>query len=204
MTEPLVRRHSEMDRSQILSLNDPLHAIDNGGGDREVDGVVLFFRMLEWMEIEGAIFKSYDDLVGSVVEFREEELKTVEKALEEPGKAPERDPASYIIYGSATALPTTGSIPMAGLTQIASGTLALSAARSAGPAIVQFNNTTPYASYLVVFPTVKSTTNNNITFDKTKQANLYSQAQAPGTNGTVTWTLGASGESVRPRGEHKA
>ena len=83
MTEPLLRRHSEMDRSQILSLNDPLHAIDNGGGDREVDGVVLFFRMLEWMEIEGAILKSYDDLVGSVVEFREEELKTVEKALEE-------------------------------------------------------------------------------------------------------------------------
>lgn len=72
-----------MDRSQILSLNDHLHTIEAGGDDREVDAVVLFFRMLEWMEIEGAIFKSYDDLVVSAVLFREEELEIVKKALEE-------------------------------------------------------------------------------------------------------------------------
>lgn len=37
---------------------------------------------------------------------------------------------------------------------------------------------------------------NTVSFEKNSQASLYSQAQAPGTNGTVTWTLGASGESV--------
>jgi hypothetical protein len=42
------------------------------------------------------------------------------------------------------------------LTVIASGTLTLPVARNTGPTVVQFANTTAYASYVVVFPTVKN------------------------------------------------
>lgn len=67
------------------------------------------------------------------------------------------------------------------------------------------NNVTIKVTTNTNTPVGTQTTNNNITFDKTKQANLYSQAQAPGTNGTVTWTLGASGESVVvPAGTYNA
>jgi hypothetical protein len=54
----------------------------------------------------------------------------------------ERDPASYIIYGSTSNL--TGSagtnIPISSLTEIASGNVTLLSARSAGPTVIQFAN----------------------------------------------------------------
>ena len=89
-------------------------------------------------------------------------------ALTTAGDAPERDPASYKIYGSTTALPTSGNIPIGSLTLIQQGTLALTDVRNngttaAGPSIVQFSNTTAYASYVVVFPTVKNNFGNNLT-----------------------------------------
>ena len=79
-------------------------------------------------------------------------------SLSTANDSPERDPASYIIYGSASALGGGAgtNIPISGLTQIASGTLALPDARSTGPTLVQFANSTAYASYVVVFPTVKN------------------------------------------------
>lgn len=85
-------------------------------------------------------------------------------ALTTANDGPERDPASYKIYGSTTALPTSGNFLTSGLTLIQEGELALTNVRNngttvAGPAITQFNNTTAYASYLVVFPTVKSSPN---------------------------------------------
>ncbi|MBS0659986.1 MAG: choice-of-anchor D domain-containing protein [Verrucomicrobia bacterium] len=72
--------------------------------------------------------------------------------------AVERDPASYQIYGSATALPTSAgaSVALSGLTLLASGSLSLPAARNDSSTVVTFPNANAYASYLVVFPTVKN------------------------------------------------
>ncbi len=84
-------------------------------------------------------------------------------ALTTANDAIERDPASYRIYGSATALPASGSFSVGGLTLIQEGTLALHTDRGIGPHVVQFSNATAYASYLVVFPTVRSTSGNNLT-----------------------------------------
>lgn len=80
-------------------------------------------------------------------------------ALTTAEDAVERDPTSYLIYGSATTLPNTPglSAPVAGLTLLASGSLSLPAARRAGPTTLTFPNSTAYAGYLVVFPTVKNT-----------------------------------------------
>ena len=86
-------------------------------------------------------------------------------SLSTANDASERDPASYVIYGSTTALSGTAgtNISLAGLTELASGTITLPDNRTTGPTIVQFANTTAYASYIVAFPTVRSTTSNNIT-----------------------------------------
>jgi alpha-tubulin suppressor-like RCC1 family protein len=86
-------------------------------------------------------------------------------SLSTANDASERDPASYIIYGSATALSGTAgtNISLAGLTELASGTITLPDNRTTGPTVVQFANTTAYASYIVAFPTVRSTTSNNLT-----------------------------------------
>ena len=78
---------------------------------------------------------------------------------------PDRDPASYIIYGSTSNL--TGSagtnIPISNLTEIASGNVTMLSARSAGPTVIQFANHVAYTSYVVVFPTVRNPTGNNLT-----------------------------------------
>ncbi len=77
----------------------------------------------------------------------------------------ERDPASYVIYGSSTLLSGTAgtNISLEGLTELAFGSITLPDNRSTGPTVVQFANTTAYASYIVAFPTVRSTSSNNIT-----------------------------------------
>ncbi len=86
-------------------------------------------------------------------------------SLSTANDASERDPASYIIYGSTTALSGTAgtNISLAGLTELASGTITLPDNRTTGPTVVQFANTTAYASYIVAFPTVRSTTSNTMT-----------------------------------------
>ena len=86
-------------------------------------------------------------------------------ALYTGNDAPERDPTSYIIYGSNSALSGSAgtNIPISSLTKITEGTLTMLSARSAGPNVVQFANSTAYTSYVVVFPTVRSTVNNNCT-----------------------------------------
>ena len=86
-------------------------------------------------------------------------------SLSTANDASERDPASYVIYGSTTSLSGTAgtNISLAGLTELASGTITLPDNRSTGPTVVQFANTMAYASYIVTFPTVRSTTSNNIT-----------------------------------------
>jgi hypothetical protein len=77
----------------------------------------------------------------------------------------ERDPTSYIIYGSNSALSGSAgtNFPISSLTKITEGTLTMLSARSAGPNVVQFANSTAYTSYVVVFSTVRSTVNNNCT-----------------------------------------
>lgn len=105
-------------------------------------------------------------------------------ALTTANDAPERDPASYKIYGSTTALPTSGNIAISSLTLIQEGTLALTDVRNngttvAGPGIVQFNNTTPYASYLVVFPRVKDTPASNTTLTQIAEVKLSQGLTVP-------------------------
>ena len=83
-----------MERDKIISSHDHLHAfvVSNNGGDKDsseqtIDKLSLFWRMLEWMEIEGAIIKSYDELAdpvsGKTKLFKKHELKTVDRVLEE-------------------------------------------------------------------------------------------------------------------------
>jgi hypothetical protein len=71
-----------------------------------------------------------------------------------------RDPTSYLVYGSTTALSdgTPGaSYAISSLVLLGSGVVTLTDTRDFGPdAPVSWSNETAYASYLVVFPTVKS------------------------------------------------
>ncbi len=70
-----------------------------------------------------------------------------------------RDPTSYILYGSNTVLSTSTvgtTYPIASMTVIGSGQLSLTDTRLSGPTSeVNFVNDAAYASYLIVFPTVK-------------------------------------------------
>ena len=75
--------------------------------------------------------------------------------------APERDPASYELLGTNTAIGGGGPFAIADFTLISSGALALPDTRD-GTAdafgfseVVSFANSTAYSSYLVLFPTVK-------------------------------------------------
>ena len=71
-----------------------------------------------------------------------------------------RDPSSYQVYGSTTVLANSTPAtlyPLAGMTLLSSGSLNLPDTRNTGPvAVLSFTNNTAYASYLIVFPTVKS------------------------------------------------
>ena len=85
-------------------------------------------------------------------------------SLSTANDAPERDPASFILYGSSSNLTGNAStnIPISSLTQIASGNVTMLDTRNAGPTVIQFANSVAYTSYVVVFPTVRSTVNNNL------------------------------------------
>jgi hypothetical protein len=75
-------------------------------------------------------------------------------AITTANDGPERDPAFVSIFGSNTVI-TAGTTPIGALTAIVNSPITLPSARGAGPAIVQFNNTTAFASYVVVFITVR-------------------------------------------------
>lgn len=74
--------------------------------------------------------------------------------------SPGRDATSYQVWGSTTTLSnsTPGTAYSLGaMTLLSSGPLSLSNNRNSGPeSPVSFSNETAYASYLIVFPTVKS------------------------------------------------
>jgi hypothetical protein len=73
--------------------------------------------------------------------------------------AEQRDPASYELYGSTTPLsdPTPGTTyPVSQMTRLSSGVLNLPSARSSGPVFITFTNDRAFASYLLVFPTIKN------------------------------------------------
>jgi hypothetical protein len=85
-------------------------------------------------------------------------------SLSTANDASERDPASFILYGSSSNLTGNAStnIPISSLTQIASGNVTMLDTRNAGPTVIQFANSVAYTSYVVVFPTVRSTAGNNL------------------------------------------
>ena len=85
-------------------------------------------------------------------------------SLSTANDAPERDPASFILYGSSSNLTGNAStnILISSLTPIASGNVTMLDTRNAGPTVIQFANSVAYTSYVVVFPTVRSTVNNNL------------------------------------------
>ncbi|MBP7948186.1 MAG: hypothetical protein KA004_00930 [Verrucomicrobiales bacterium] len=78
--------------------------------------------------------------------------------------APERDPASYQLYGTNAAIPalTSGqTVALSSFTLLSEGALALSATRDIATDATGFSqsvlipNTTAYTAYLLVFPTVR-------------------------------------------------
>lgn len=79
--------------------------------------------------------------------------------------AVERDPASYVLYGSnslnASATPGATFDVSGGFTQIANGSLSLTDNRLTAGGNVTFSNTTAYTTYLLVFPTVKNASGAN-------------------------------------------
>jgi hypothetical protein len=71
----------------------------------------------------------------------------------------ERDPASYVLYGSNTVVAngTVGAtFNLSDFTQIASGTLSLPTTRLDTTTSISFGNTGNYTTYLLVFPTVRT------------------------------------------------
>ena len=76
---------------------------------------------------------------------------------------PERDPASYEIYGTNSAIGSTDN--STGLaenwTLISAGSFSLSTARLADGPLISFANSTAYASYKIVFPTVRNSATAN-------------------------------------------
>lgn len=74
--------------------------------------------------------------------------------------AAERDPASYILYGSNTAIANAAAGTVytieGNFTQVATGALALPDGRGDTSTSVAFTNPTAYSTYLLVFPTVKN------------------------------------------------
>jgi hypothetical protein len=80
-TDPLLLQHSASEPSQILSAYEHLHDADS-----DIDELALFFRLLEWMEIENVMIQSYDELLRPSCErfFQTpEELETVDQVLGE-------------------------------------------------------------------------------------------------------------------------
>lgn len=78
--------------------------------------------------------------------------------------AQERDPSSYIIFGSNQ--PVTSADKSNGFsdqwTFIAQGTLGLPSSRQTVAAAIDFNNTASYSSYWIVFPTTRDNVGNNL------------------------------------------
>jgi hypothetical protein len=77
--------------------------------------------------------------------------------------APGRDPATYSVYGTNQPLNAAG-MPLSAFTLISTGAITLPATRNAGGTAVldplnlgtaSFANTTAYANYAIIFPTVK-------------------------------------------------
>ena len=93
----------------------------------------------------------------------------------------ERDPSSYIIFGSNQ--PITSADKSNGFsdnwTFIAQGTLSLPSTRLATAAAINFTNTTSYSSYWIVFPTTKDTVGNNLM--QIAEIQLYTGAGGTGT-----------------------
>lgn len=76
--------------------------------------------------------------------------------------APERDPASYELYGTNAAVAGAGSFPLTGFSLISAGDLALPDTRDTATDATGFDQTIAitgagaFTSYLLVFPTVKN------------------------------------------------
>ena len=102
-----------------------------------------------------------------------------------------RDPATYQMYGTNTAIaPNAGPYPLSNFSLISSGSLALPITRNLGgvnPLLdansqtVAFDNTVSYASYLVVFPTVKD----EVAVNSMQVAEIQLNVPEPGVMGLV-------------------
>ena len=75
---------------------------------------------------------------------------------------PDRDPASYALYGTNATISGNGPFDATQFTLIASNALSLPSGRNtsilddANSQLVSFTNTTPYTSFMLVFPTIKN------------------------------------------------
>ncbi len=122
--------------SSYPSNEAPIDAIDNSGSTK-------YLNFGE--ENSGIIISTGASTVRSI------RLTTANDAVE-------RDPASYALYGTNQAIASTdNSTGMAeDWTLISSGSLSLPNARNTEGPLVSFSNSTSYASYKLMFPTVKN------------------------------------------------
>ncbi|MES2705807.1 MAG: PEP-CTERM sorting domain-containing protein [Verrucomicrobiota bacterium] len=101
--------------------------------------------------------------------------------------SPERDPASYILYGSNSLVASTNPGDVlnvsTGFTQISTGSLTLSETRLTAGGDVTFTNATAYNTYLLVFPTVRNEAGANSM--QIGEAVLQTAGGAVGAAGTV-------------------
>lgn len=148
--------------------------------EKAVDGVLLSKFLL--FKTTNAAF-GYSPLAPAVLNtFR---LTTAEDAVE-------RDPTAYQVYGAATVLPTAAgaNVAISSLTLLASGSLALPATRNDSSTVVTLPNTTAYASYLIVFPTVKNTPSTANSTQISEVAFTLADLAGP-TGGSVLMTPGS-------------
>lgn len=103
--------------------------------------------------------------------------------------APLRDPSSYILYGSntaiASAVPGTVYTVDTGFTQISAGALTLPAARSTAGGNVTFANAVSYKTFLLVFPTVAGSADGTVNSMQIGEARLQTAAGALDNTGVI-------------------
>jgi hypothetical protein len=114
--------------------------------------------------------------------------------------AVERDPSSFHILGSLVALSdaTPGtSYSLAAMTSIANLPITLPSARNSGPTTVSFSNLTPYASYVILFPSVKNAASANSV--QLSELELSSSATVPEPTSLALFAGAASAWLIRRR-----
>ena len=120
--------------------------------------------------------------------------------------SPQHDPASYELWGTNASIGSGPSFLLSNFTLISSGLLSLPSTRSNGgnaplsdinSQTIGFTNSTAYASYMIIFPTVKGT--NSGGFMQIGEVQLYTSAAVPEPTSLVIFGIGAGIAGLKAR-----